>query len=130
LIREIIEANPRLPFILIGDTSQKDPEIYAQIVKAYPGREMAIYIRNVDPNPERSAGIQALAEEVLKDGSTMVLADDSAAAARHAAEQGWIMPESLPVVDQEKAADEGKIGGKAATPGGGTDEGAPTTVVE
>jgi phosphatidate phosphatase APP1 len=130
LIREIIEANPRLPFILIGDTSQKDPEIYAQIVKAYPGRVMAIYIRNVDPNPERSAGIQALAEEVLKDGSTMVLADDSAAAARHAAEQGWIMPESLPVVDQEKAADEGKIGGKAATPGGGTDEGAPTTVVE
>ena len=130
LIREIMDANPSLPFILIGDTSQKDPEIYREIVKAYPGRVMAIYIRNVDPNPERSAAVQALAEEVLKDGSTMVLADDSAAAARHAAEQGWIMPEALPAVHEEKKADEGKTGEKAATPGGGEDEGAPTVVVE
>jgi phosphatidate phosphatase APP1 len=125
-----MDANPSLPFILIGDTSQKDPEIYREIVKAYPGRVMAIYIRNVDPNPERSAAVQALAEEVLKDGSTMVLADDSAAAARHAAEQGWIMPEALPAVHEEKKADEGKTGEKAATPGGGEDEGAPTVVVE
>jgi phosphatidate phosphatase APP1 len=130
LIREILDANPELPFILIGDTSQKDPEIYREIVKAYPKRVLAIYIRNVDPDPERSAAVQALAAEVLKDGSTMVLADDSEAAAKHAAEQGWIQWESVPVVQAEKRADEGKTGEKAETPGGGEDEGAPTVVVE
>ena len=130
LIREIMEANPTLPFILIGDTSQKDPEIYRAIVHEYPGRVLAIYIRNVDPNPERSAAVQALADEVLKAGSTLVLADDSAAAAHHAAEQGWITTASVAAVQQEKRADEGMTAEKQATPGGGEDERAPTIVVE
>jgi phosphatidate phosphatase APP1 len=130
LIREILETNPSLPFILIGDTSQKDPEIYRAIVQAFPGRILAVYIRNVDPNPERSAAVQALADEVLKDGSTLVLADDSAAAAKHAIEQGWITADSLPSIQEEKRADEGKTAEKAPTPGGGEDEGAPTVVVE
>jgi phosphatidate phosphatase APP1 len=34
-------------FILIGDDSQKDPEIYADISKAFPGRIKKIYIRSV-----------------------------------------------------------------------------------
>ncbi|MEO5567508.1 MAG: hypothetical protein ABIR92_03400, partial [Gemmatimonadaceae bacterium] len=79
---------------------------------------------------ERSAAVQALAEEVLKDGSTLVLADDSAAAAKHAAEQGWIQWEALPVVQAEKRADEGMTDEKAATPGGGDEECAPTVIVE
>ena len=130
LIREILDTNPSLPFILIGDTSQRDPEIYRHIVQAYPRRILAVYIRNVDPTPERSAAVQALAAEVLKDGSTLVLADDSAAAAKHAIENGWITAESLASIQHEKRADEGKTGEKAATPGGGDDEGAPTVVVE
>ncbi|HET9423866.1 MAG TPA: phosphatase domain-containing protein [Gemmatimonadaceae bacterium] len=130
LIREILDTNPRLSFILIGDTSQRDPEIYREIVHAYPGRILAIYIRNVEPNPERSAAVQELAAEVLKAGSTLVLADDSAAAAKHAVEQGWITADSMPAVQAEKRADEGKTDEKAATPGGGDDEGAPTVVVE
>jgi phosphatidate phosphatase APP1 len=130
LIREIMDAHPQLPFILIGDTSQKDPEIYASVVREYPGRILAVYIRNVDPDPERSAAVQKLADEVMKGGSTLVLADDSAAAAKHAAEQGWIMESALPAVHEEKRADEGKTAEKKATPGGGTDEGAPTIVVE
>lgn len=130
LIREIMETHPALPFILIGDTSQKDPEIYASIVREFPGRILAVYIRNVDPDPERSAAVQKLADEIMKSGSTLVLADDSAAAAKHAAGQGWIMASALPAVHEEKRADEGKTAEKKATPGGGTDEGAPTIVVE
>lgn len=130
LIREIIEANPALPFILIGDTTQKDPEIYREIVRAYPGRISAVYIRNVEANPERSAAVQALAAEVLKDGSALILADDSYAAGVHAAEHGWIQASRLDAIREEKKADEGVTDEKAATPGGGEDEGAPTVVVE
>jgi phosphatidate phosphatase APP1 len=95
IIREIMDATDPLPFILIGDTSQRDPEIYREIVRAYPGRVLAVYIRNVDPHPERSASIQKLAEEILKEGSSLVLAEDSFAAGKHAAESGWIYPLAL-----------------------------------
>ncbi len=131
IIREILELYPSLPFILIGDDSQKDPEIYRSIIDGYPGRILAIYIRNVRTDPERSASVQALAKEVLAAGSTLVLADDTFAAATHAAEQGWIQKESLESVHEEKRADEGVSGTKADAPGA-TEPGekAPTIVVE
>jgi phosphatidate phosphatase APP1 len=130
LINEILATYPSLPFILIGDTSQRDPEIYREIVRQHPDRILAIYIRNVDPNPERATSVQALAEEVLAAGSSLVLADDTAAAAKHAAEHGWIAPEAVAGVEQEKKADEGKTGTKADAPGVPNDPGAPTIKVE
>ena len=130
LIREILDLHPDLPFILIGDTSQKDPEIYRAILDEYPKRILAIYIRNVDPNPERSAAVQALAAQVLEAGSSLILADDSYAAAKHAAENGWIAKSALPSVNQEKKADEGTTGGKADVPGAPEEPASPTVVVE
>ena len=129
VIREILDLYPSLPFILIGDNSQQDPEIYRAILGRYPGRILAIYIRNVDANPERSARVQALAKEVVAGGSTLVLADDTYAAAEHAAAQGWITRESLPSIREEKKADEGTSGAKADAPGVDDDK-APTVVVE
>lgn len=130
LIREILDLYPGLPFVLIGDNSQKDPEIYRSILDDYPGRILAIYIRNVEDHPERSASVKALAEEVLSAGSTLVLADDSFAAATHAAEHGWITRESLPSVRQEEKADAGTTGTKADVPGVPEEPPAPTIVVE
>jgi phosphatidate phosphatase APP1 len=130
VIREILDLYPALPFILIGDNSQKDPEIYRAILDRYPGRILAIYIRNVDANPERSASVQALAKEVLAAGSSLVLADDTYSAALHAAEQGWITTGSLPAIREEKKADEGTTGTKADAPGVSEEKTAPTIVVE
>jgi phosphatidate phosphatase APP1 len=130
IIREILELFPSLPFILIGDDSQKDPEIYRSIIDQYPGRILAIYIRNVRAQPERSASVQALAKEVLAAGSTLILADDTFAAAKHASEQGWIEVSALDAVHEEKRADEGKTGEKADVPGVPEDPKAPTVVVE
>jgi phosphatidate phosphatase APP1 len=130
IIKEILELFPSLPFILIGDDSQKDPEIYRAIIDQFPGRILAIYIRNVRAEPERSASVQALAKEVLAAGSTLILADDTFAAAQHAAEQGWIEKSSLDAVHEEKRADEGKTGEKADVPGVPDDPKAPTMKVE
>ena len=129
-IREILDVYPSMPFILIGDTSQRDPEIYREIVRTHPGRILAIYIRNVDPNPERLASVRALEREVLDAGSALVLADDTAAAARHAADHGWIPRDTIAEIEVEKKADEGKTGDKADAPGVPRDPGAPTIEVE
>ena len=130
IIREILELYPWLPFILIGDDSQKDPEIYRSIIDQFPGRILAIYIRNVRAEPGRSAAVQALAKEVLAAGSSLILADDTLAAAKHAAEQGWIEKSSVDAVNEEKRADEGKTGEKADVPGVPEEPKAPTVVIE
>ena len=90
LIREILETFSALPFILIGDSAQEDPEIYAEIVAAHPSRILAVYIRSVEPHPERSAAIRRLTERVAAAGSTLVLADDTLTIASHASAHGWI----------------------------------------
>jgi len=47
-IDNILLHYPHLNFILIGDCGEKDPDIYLDIVKAYPGRVAAIYLRSVN----------------------------------------------------------------------------------
>jgi phosphatidate phosphatase APP1 len=129
-IREILETYPELPFLLIGDSGQEDPEIYSELVRAHPGRIRAVYIRNVTPHAERTARIQALARDVAESGSTLVLADDTLAAARHAAMHGWIASEALAEIGGEKRDDEGTTGAKADAPGVPEQPTTPTVVVD
>jgi phosphatidate phosphatase APP1 len=89
-IRGIMDLYPTLPFLLIGDSGQEDPEIYREIVAHYPSRVVAIYIRNVTPGPERAARIGALAREVSEARSELLLAADSIEVAAHALDRGWI----------------------------------------
>ncbi|HUF29604.1 MAG TPA: phosphatase domain-containing protein [Gemmatimonadaceae bacterium] len=128
-IAEILAAYPDLPFVLVGDSGQEDPEIYTGMVHENPGRILAVYIRNVTRNPERAAAIGALAAEVKRAGTSLVLADDTLAAARHAAEHGWIAESALGDVGEDKRADEGTSGAKVETPGVETEK-SETVVIE
>ncbi len=44
-IKHLLEFYPELQFVLLGDDSQKDPEIYERIVKMFPENVLAVYIR-------------------------------------------------------------------------------------
>ena len=131
-IRRVLNTFADVPAILIGDSGQQDPEIYRDVVREFSGRIKAVYIRNVSQSAERSQSIQRLADEILAAGSSLVLADDTLATARHAAEQGFISPDTLVAIAQDKRADEGATPGKADAPGARdvTDAPTPTIVVE
>ena len=90
LVREIMELYPNLPFVLIGDTTQQDPEIYKEVVSSFPGRILAVYIRAVSPSEERKASVQALAKEVVEAKSRLVLVADTEEAERDAVKAGLI----------------------------------------
>lgn len=91
LIRRMLDVYRDLPFVLIGDSGQRDPEIYARIVHENPRRVRAVYIRQVGaPDPARRAEIEELASAAREAGVDMLLADDSAEMARHAAALGLI----------------------------------------
>ncbi len=106
VIRNILETYPQLPFILIGDSGQEDPEIYHEIVHSHPNRILGIYIRDVSNKAGRKEAIQALAEEVSRDRTELVLIPDTVSAAQHAAERGWISTDAVPEVQEAKAEDE------------------------
>lgn len=106
-IRLILDTFTDLPFILIGDSGEQDPEIYAEAVQLYPNRIQAVYIRNVSRNPERPDQLKKLAQQVLEAGSTMILAETTVPLAEHAAAQGWIEPARVVEVQVEKEIDAG-----------------------
>ena len=58
-IRKLFDDYPKRQFILIGDSGEKDPEIYGMIARAYPGRVKHIYIRKVTPEEADDARYNA-----------------------------------------------------------------------
>ncbi|MEM9831276.1 MAG: phosphatase domain-containing protein [Bacteroidota bacterium] len=104
-IRSILNTYPALKFILIGDSGQHDPEIYQQIVQEFPGRVLAIYIRDV-AQPGRDAEVAIIQEELTGNGVEMIRCPDTVAAAHHAAAQGFIDSSAVAIIEQEKEKDE------------------------
>ncbi|MCA1688025.1 MAG: DUF2183 domain-containing protein [Actinobacteria bacterium] len=103
IIRRLLRTYPELPFVLIGDSGEEDPEIYRQAVREHPGRVRAIYIRDVT-TAERDAEVRAIAEELRGLGAEMVLAPDTAVAAEHAAANGLIAPDAVPGIRARSSA--------------------------
>lgn len=101
-IESILNAYPHLPFILIGDSGEKDPEIYREIVRKYPTRIRTIYIRSIDTKPERLAAIDKLIAEIAETGCQLLLAPDTEFAAAHAAAEKLISTTELPNIREEK----------------------------
>lgn len=75
IIRRLLRQFPQ-PVVLVGDSGEKDPEVYAQIREEFPGRVKAIYIRD------------AGRAEDAKRFEGMVLFQDARVAAEHAAGAG------------------------------------------
>lgn len=109
VIRSMMQVYHELPVVLIGDSGQRDAEVYAQIVREQPGRVLAIYIRNVSKGWRRPQAIEDLAREVEQAGSIMVLAEDSAAIAGHAVEHELIPAAAMPAVRGEIAEAETEL---------------------
>ena len=114
MIRKVLDVNPQLPFVLIGDSGQQDPEIYAQVVRENPGRIRAIYIRDVTPgrsagavdSPEtRDASVRELIQTTDAYNVPMLLVEDTVAAAEHAASLGLIDPDTIPEIRADRQAD-------------------------
>ena len=116
-IEEIFAAYPKLKFILIGDSGEQDPEIYREIVHRHPKRVRVIYIRSVNPDPDRLAAIDKLVQEVAPTGCQLVLALDSDFAAAHAAGERLIQASDLRAVRADRLSDESILSKAAASRG-------------
>ena len=101
MIEKMFSLYDTLPFVLIGDSGQRDPEVYAELVDEFPDRIRAIYIRHVHRGTDRDRAIQALAERTAARGCDMVLANDSLEMAQHAFQHGYIARDGLEEVRED-----------------------------
>ncbi len=107
-IELILRFYPDMQFVLIGDSGEQDPEIYAEVVRRHPKSVRVIYIRNVNPDPTRIEALDKLIEEVSATGTQLILAPDSVFAAAHAAAEGLINVERMAAVRSDKRDDEAR----------------------
>ena len=86
-ILNLLKTYPNLPFILIGDSGEHDPDIYMEIAEEFPDRILAIYLRSVK-HKKKMLRVRGLVENYK---TTMVLmVESSAQAIEHAREHGFI----------------------------------------
>jgi phosphatidate phosphatase APP1 len=88
-IDKLLEAFPLMSVVLVGDSGEKDPEIYREAMKRHPGRVRAIVIRKTassDVSDARFAGITAVddryaSDDVIAKAAAQPLAPPAGAAA-------------------------------------------------
>ncbi len=101
-IKNVLETYPHLQFVLVGDNGEKDPEIYAQIVKEYPNRIHTIYIREVSGGFGENNNSEKLIRDVQNRGSQLIFTPDSESAASHAARENLISANALSNIRKSK----------------------------
>ena len=84
---QLLDTYSALPFVLLGDSGERDPEIYLETAARYPGRIRAIYIRDLGgKNRKKSAGSRArgLCERAQAYGTEMLWIEHANEALVHA----------------------------------------------
>lgn len=88
-ILNIFNTYPELNFILIGDSGERDADIYIEIAEAYPDRVLAIYLRSVR-HRKRMLRVKGLFENFKT--TPVLLVEKSEDAINHARENQFVAP--------------------------------------
>ncbi|WAC01504.1 DUF2183 domain-containing protein [Lacinutrix neustonica] len=86
-ILNLLKTYPELPFILIGDSGEHDPDIYIEIAELYPERIKAIYLRSVR-HKKKILRVKGLLENYKS--TPALLVENSEEAIEHARLNGFI----------------------------------------
>lgn len=111
-VRKLFGRYPTLGWVLVGDSGQADAEIYTAAAQEFPGRVLAIYIRDVDPDSDSiyDRGVDDVFRKTVADDVPMLRVKDSDAIAKHLRSIGLLPPEEVAAVTKDVARD------KAAPP--------------
>ncbi|GAA4274055.1 phosphatase domain-containing protein [Aquimarina gracilis] len=86
-ILNLLKMYPEMKFILIGDSGEKDADIYTKIAQDFPGRILAIYLRNVN-HRRKEKRIKKIIQSF--DASPILLVHSAEEAMEHATKLGLI----------------------------------------
>lgn len=86
-ILNLLKTYPNLPFILIGDSSEHDPDIYIEITEEFPDRILAIYLRSVK-HKKKMLRVKELVDNY--ETAPILIVESSNQAIEHARKHGFI----------------------------------------
>lgn len=86
-ILNLLKTYPNLPFILIGDSGEHDPDIYIEIAESFPDRILAIYLRSVK-HKKRMLRVKGIVDNYKT--TPILLVETSKQAIEHAKKHGFI----------------------------------------
>ena len=86
-IVNILKTYPNLKFVLIGDSGEKDADIYLDVTKEFPGQVAAIYLRSVK-HKKKMLRVTSLFKDYIQ--VPVLLVDSSAQAIKHARKHKFI----------------------------------------
>jgi phosphatidate phosphatase APP1 len=86
-ILNILKAYPELKFILIGDSGEKDADIYMDVANEFPSQVAAIYLRSVS-HKKKMLRVKSLFKDYKQIPVLLVESSDEAIA--HAREHGFV----------------------------------------
>ncbi|WP_062114805.1 App1 family protein [Aureimonas sp. AU40] len=108
MIDAVLAAYPELPFVLIGDSGQKDAAVYAKAVERHPGRVLAVHIHDVLPEGSPMEAVKEALARIEAAGVPTTMGRTLADAARQAEGAGLVAGGTEQAVLAEIAAEEGK----------------------
>lgn len=90
-VHGLFELYPKLQFILIGDSGERDPDIYLETARRFPGRVLAIYIRDLGSARKAKHGPrEELCARARELGTEMLWVEHAALALEHARARGFV----------------------------------------
>ena len=104
-IRNLFELYYDQEFILIGDSGQRDPEIYLKIAEMFPSRVKAIYIRRIG-NKRKDRRLEKYISDAWELGIEMVPVLTTTEAAQHAVSRHFIRADQVKEIEIEKVREE------------------------
>lgn len=87
-VRLLLDTYPNLPFVLIGDSGERDPDIYLETAARYPGRIVAIYIRDLGGRHSQQGRATKACEDAARLGIEMLWVAHANDALAHARSRG------------------------------------------
>jgi phosphatidate phosphatase APP1 len=88
-ISRILLAHPQQQFVLLGDDSQEDPNIYASVVSHFPSQIRAVYLRHV--SDKKTVNAVAQVEQMRAAGVACCYFENSSEAIAHSRQIGLIV---------------------------------------
>lgn len=97
---ELLFAEVPLPFVLLGDSGQHDPENFLECAQRWPGRVAAVFIRDVTTR-RRDRDVHEIAAAIRALGVPTAVSDSSIELAREAVRLGLIEARAVEAVQRE-----------------------------
>jgi len=104
LLDRVSEAFPTHRFLLIGDSGQRDPELYRDFANHHPGRVDAVYVRDVGADQRRTEELTKIAETLAKLQVPVIIAQDTRQMTEDALARGFIQRADLTSSEDEAAS--------------------------